>query len=155
MASLSWTVNIVHPHQGRTASTPLTMLLTCPSVTARTATMEVKPKPSKVQGSTAKKRVPASRVSKKAFHKPKSRESFVFTKAPLMSPLTLQEPPRRQLGHSIFHQWLPSISNWKEGLSTRHGLTNLQKVKTISWWHKCHKLSLLAGLWQLLRGHGS
>ena len=70
---------------------------------------------------------------RKFSHKPKSRESFVFTKAPLMSPLTLQELPCRQLGHLIFHQWLPSISNWKEGLSTRHGLANLQKVKTICW----------------------
>ena len=60
---------------------PLTNLLTRPSIMARTATMAVKPKPSKVQGSTAKKRVPASRVSKKAFHKLKSRQSFVFTKS--------------------------------------------------------------------------
>ena len=63
--------------------------------------MTVKPKPSKLQGSTAKKRVPASRASKKAFHKPKPRESFVFTKAPLMSPLTLQELPCMQAAGSL------------------------------------------------------
>ena len=50
------------PLQGKLASTPLTNLLTRPSVTARTATMTVKPKPSKVHGSTAKKRVSAWRT---------------------------------------------------------------------------------------------
>ena len=122
------------PLQGKLASTPLTNLLTRPSVTARTATMTVKPKPSKVHGSTAKKRVSAWRTLESSLTN--QNQGSLSSSQKLHWCLHLHYRSLHAgswVTRSFITNVCPSISNWKEGLSTRHGLTNIQKVKTICW----------------------
>ena len=156
MASLSWTVNIVHPPPREVGLNTTHKSSDSSKRNSKDSNNDSKAKTIKGTRKHSKEKGFSMKDLRKFSHKPKSRESFVFTKAPLMSPLTLQEPPRRQLGHSIFHQWLPlHLQLKRRAVYQTWAHQSPKKVKTISWWHKCHKLSLLAGLWQLLRGHGS